>query len=226
MGYLDGSTITVDAVLTKHGRRLLSRGQALGINSFCLSDTGIDYNLWNVDHPSGSAFYGEAIENLPQTEALSQGEYEMRNRLVTLPRNTTALPILDLDQPDAFSTKDNVAPERNIRSWSVATLNYSPSDSWVCVTPNRQFLAPIGTTWKDISGLAHMFVAAADIPAAGMIELREEGDGRGYIKFRPAADDQDRYTTLTFISLGTGTWAAHSNLKVPKTVIKVNVSDV
>jgi len=74
MGYLDGSTITVDAVLTKYGRRLLSRGTALGINSFCLSDTGIDYNLWNTDHPSGSAFYGEAIEKtyLPPIRVYAQ----------------------------------------------------------------------------------------------------------------------------------------------------------
>jgi len=45
MGYLDGSTITVDAVLTKQGRKLLAQGQSLGIQGFCLSDTGIDYNL-------------------------------------------------------------------------------------------------------------------------------------------------------------------------------------
>ena len=34
-----------------------------------MSDTGVDYTLWNPDHPSGSAFYGEAIENLPMLEA-------------------------------------------------------------------------------------------------------------------------------------------------------------
>ena len=96
MGYLDNSTITVDAVLTKQGRRLLAQGQPLGISYFCLSDTGIDYNLWNVGHPSGSAYYGEAIENLPQVEALPQAEYFMRNRLVTLNRDTTAMPILDI----------------------------------------------------------------------------------------------------------------------------------
>ncbi len=226
MGYLDGSAITVDAVLTKHGRRLLSRGQALGINSFCMSDTGIDYNLWNTGHPSGSAYYGEAIEKLPQTEALSQGEYEMRNRLVTLPRSTTALPILDLDVPDAFSTKDNISPERNVRQFSVSTLNYAPPDEWMCIIQNRQFLEPIGQTWQDIGGSAHMFVSAAEIPAAGMIPIREESDGRGYIKFRPGLDDQDRYVTLTFISLGTGCWAADSNRRVPATTLKVDVTNL
>ncbi len=226
MGYLDGSTITVDAVLTKYGRRLLSRGTALGINSFCLSDTGIDYNLWNTDHPSGSAFYGEAIESLPQTEALAQGEYEMRNRLVTLPRSTTALPIIDLQQPPAFKEGEAVATERNVGTWSVATLNYSPADSWIVVIPNRQHILPVTGVWSDIAGVAHQFIAAADIPSAGMIEIKQGADGRGELKLRPAADDQDRFTTLTFISTQTGVWAAHSNLKIPKQVIKVDVSNL
>ena len=85
MGYLDNSSITVDAVLTKKGRELLKSGGSaqngsLRITSFTLSDTGVDYTLWNPSHPSGSAFYGEAIENLPQLEASVHSEYNLRNR--------------------------------------------------------------------------------------------------------------------------------------------------
>ena len=68
MGFLDNSSIVVDAVLTKQGRELLKDGKSLEISSFTLSDTGVDYSLWNPDHPDGSAFYGEAIENLPILE--------------------------------------------------------------------------------------------------------------------------------------------------------------
>ena len=39
MGYLDNSTIVVDAVLTKQGRKLLALGQGLNISYFTLSDT-------------------------------------------------------------------------------------------------------------------------------------------------------------------------------------------
>ena len=81
MGYLDNSTVVVDAILTKEGRKLLATGNALNIRYFTLSDTGIDYTLWNPDHPSGSAYYGEAIENLPNLEALPNGAYFMRNKL-------------------------------------------------------------------------------------------------------------------------------------------------
>ena len=45
MGYLNGNTITVDAILTKHGRQKLAEGQALGITKFALSDDGVDYKL-------------------------------------------------------------------------------------------------------------------------------------------------------------------------------------
>ena len=82
MGYLDNSSITVDAVLTKKGREILKNGGDLNITSFTLSDTGVDYSLWNADHPSGSAFYGEAIENLPMLEANVHAEYNLRNRLI------------------------------------------------------------------------------------------------------------------------------------------------
>ena len=92
MGYLDNSTIVVDAVLTKEGRRLLSEGQGLDIKYFTLSDSGIDYTLWNPDHPSGSAYYGEAIENLPSLEAIPRGQFYMRNKLITLGKGVTSIP--------------------------------------------------------------------------------------------------------------------------------------
>ena len=97
MGYLDNSTIVVDAVLTKEGRRLLAEGQGLDIQYFTLSDTGIDYTLWNPDHPSGSAYYGEAIENLPSLEALPNSAYFMRNNLLSLSREVKSMPYVTLD---------------------------------------------------------------------------------------------------------------------------------
>ena len=97
MGYLDNSTIVVDAVLTKEGRRLLSEGQGLDIRYFTLSDSGIDYTLWNPDHPSGSAYYGEAIENLPSLEALPRGQFYMRNKLITLGKGVTSIPYWEVN---------------------------------------------------------------------------------------------------------------------------------
>ena len=95
MGYLDSTAVTVDAVLTKKGREILARGGNLDITHFSATDTGVDYRLWNPDHPSGSAFYGEAIENLPKFEASVHSEYTLRNRLISLNQNTIAIPALE-----------------------------------------------------------------------------------------------------------------------------------
>ena len=97
MAYLNNSVVTVDAILTKKGRELLARGDgSFRITQFSLSDDEIDYTLYNTSHPSGSSYYGEAIENMPLLEAFPDETQIMKYKLVTLPRGTARLPILDL----------------------------------------------------------------------------------------------------------------------------------
>ena len=97
MGYLDNSVVTVDAILTKKGRELMARGDgSFRITQFALSDDEIDYTLYNTTHPSGSNYYGEAIEGMPLLEAFPDETQIMKYKLVTLPRGTARLPILDL----------------------------------------------------------------------------------------------------------------------------------
>tara|TARA_R100001509_G_scaffold163600_1_gene138558 strand:- start:1026 stop:1685 length:660 start_codon:yes stop_codon:yes gene_type:complete len=96
MGYLNNSVVTVDAILTKKGRELLARGDgSFRITQFALADDEIDYTLYNTSHPSGSAFYGEAIENMPLLEAFPDENQVMKYKLTTLPRGTAKLPILE-----------------------------------------------------------------------------------------------------------------------------------
>jgi hypothetical protein len=97
MGYLNNSVITVDAILTKKGRELLAKGDGtFKITQFSLADDEIDYTLYNPNHPSGSAYYGQAIENMPLLEAFPDETQIMKYKLVTLPRGTSKMPILDL----------------------------------------------------------------------------------------------------------------------------------
>jgi hypothetical protein len=95
MGYLNNSVVTVDAILTTKGRELLAKGN-FNITQFSLADDEIDYTLYNPSHPSGSAFYGESISNMPLLEAFPQETQMMKYKLTTLPRGTAKLPILDL----------------------------------------------------------------------------------------------------------------------------------
>jgi hypothetical protein len=97
MGYLSNQVVTVDAILTKKGRELLARGDgSFKITQFALADDEIDYTLYNPNHPEGSAYYGEAIEGMPLLEAFPDETQIMKYKLVTLPRGTAKLPILDL----------------------------------------------------------------------------------------------------------------------------------
>ncbi len=95
MGYLDNSSITVDAILTKRGRELLARNDgSFNITQFALGDDEIDYTLFNENHPNGSQFSGEAIENMPLLEAFPDESNIMIHKLITLPRGTSKLPII------------------------------------------------------------------------------------------------------------------------------------
>jgi hypothetical protein len=97
MGYLNNSVVTIDAILTTKGRELLAKNDgSFKITQFALADDEIDYTLYNPNHPSGSAFYGEAIENMPLLEAFPQETQTMKYKLITLPRGTAKLPVLDL----------------------------------------------------------------------------------------------------------------------------------
>ena len=97
MGYLNNSVITVDAILTKKGREALAKNDgSFRITQFALADDEIDYTLYNPTHPSGSAFYGQAIEGMPLLEAFPDDQQIMKYKLTTLPRGTAKLPVLDL----------------------------------------------------------------------------------------------------------------------------------
>jgi hypothetical protein len=99
MGYLNNSTITVDAILTKKGRELLARGRdEFKIKQFALADDEIDYDLYNPEHPLGTAYYGAAIENMPVVEALADETQMLKYKLVTLPKGTARIPVVRVAQ--------------------------------------------------------------------------------------------------------------------------------
>ena len=99
MGYLNNTSITVDAILTKKGRQKLASGQSLNITKFALGDDEIDYTLYEPAHPKGSAYYDSAIKAIPILEASPDETQVLRYKLVTLPKGTTQIPIVSLGIP-------------------------------------------------------------------------------------------------------------------------------
>jgi hypothetical protein len=118
MGYLNNTIVTVDAILTTTGRQLLAQNDGtFRITQFALADDEIDYTLYNPNNPSGSAYYGQAIENMPLLEAFAETTQTMKYKLVTLPRGTARLPILSV--PPSISL-----PQGASQAISPQTLNY------------------------------------------------------------------------------------------------------
>ena len=118
MGYLNNTIVTVDAILTTKGRELLAKNDgSFRITQFALADDEIDYTLYNPNNPSGSAYYGQAIENMPLLEAFPETTQTMKYKLVTLPRGTARLPILSV--PPSISL-----PQGASQVISPQTLNY------------------------------------------------------------------------------------------------------
>tara|TARA_Y100000361_G_C11105724_1_gene314666 strand:- start:365 stop:991 length:627 start_codon:yes stop_codon:yes gene_type:complete len=99
MGFLNNTTVTVDAILTKKGRELLAQGtEAFNITKFALADDEVDYGLWDVTHPNGSDYYGAVIENMPLLEAIPDENHVMRYKLVSLQRNIQRMAVISVAQ--------------------------------------------------------------------------------------------------------------------------------
>lgn len=127
MGYLDNTSITVDAILTKRGRQLLASGRdKFNITKFALADDEIDYDLWNPTHPLGSSYYGEVIENMPILEAFADESQMMRSKLISLPKLSQFVPVLAI-QPNVSSV--TLSRTGEIFIVNPTTLNLSAGNS-------------------------------------------------------------------------------------------------
>jgi hypothetical protein len=89
-GFLDNSgDIILDAVITDIGRTRLSQGN-FSISKFALGDDEIQYNLYNKNHPSGSAYYDLEILQTPVFQGMTQANANINYGLLSM-QNTTLL---------------------------------------------------------------------------------------------------------------------------------------
>ena len=131
MGYLDNSSITVDAILTKRGRELLSRNDgSFRITQFALGDDEIDYSLFNENHPNGTQFSAEAIENMPLIEAIPNGANIMNSKLITLTRGVSAIPYIQL-QSSTLSVDRGGTISLNPNTFNLGGNNQSSVEEYI-----------------------------------------------------------------------------------------------
>ena len=130
MGYLDNTSVTIDAILTIKGRELLARGgNAFNITQFAVGDDEVDYSLWNPDHPLGTSYYGTIIENMPVTEAIPDETQALKYKLISLPKRTTNIPVITVGNTSitlaAPGNSAIISPNTSNFQGGNATLGYT-----------------------------------------------------------------------------------------------------
>jgi hypothetical protein len=149
MSFLDNTSITVDAVLTSAGREALAKGQ-LNITKFALGDDEVDYRLYNFAHPSGSDYYGEAIEHMPVLEALPDGVRMLKSKLVTFPKGTTKLPLLTVGGYP--NNQVNLVMGENVTLTPQLFNSSDDSLGYTATLQNTQYFSIEGITQVNSSG--------------------------------------------------------------------------
>lgn len=172
MGFLDNSSITVDAILTKRGREILAAGGDLNINKFALSDEEVDYTLYDVTHPNGTDSYGSVIENMSLLEA-TPNRTTFRSFLVnesqagsSLNVDTTNYSGVDKDTDIAISP----------------TTVGSPAESYVFQIENTHIVRFSGEGAVRTKTAESVVLRAQSINTAGTTTLTIQGVNSGLVQ--------------------------------------------
>jgi hypothetical protein len=161
MAILNNNTVTIDAVLTAKGRELMARNDgSFQITQFSLADDEVDYTLYNPQHPSGSAFYGQAIEAMPLIEAFPDDTQIMIFKLVTLPRGTAKLPVISIGY-NAISLRQG-----STLTITPQTLNYLGATSTFEANGYAVTVADV----RFLSTFSSTGVAGAEVTATGVTQ--------------------------------------------------------
>lgn len=219
MAFLNNQLVTVDAVLTRKGRELLARNDgSFRITQFALSDDEIDYTLYNPNHPSGSAFYGEAIEAMPLLEAFVDETQDLKYQLVTLPRGTAKLPVLNIGGRASYSVQQGATI-----TFQPTTLNYlgtietiEPLGYLVTIS-NQNLIASFTGTGVDTTALPSL----SPIPTTSGAPLSISQIGTAFTLTATSLNDifptgvTSVTTTMTIIGRNSG-----ARISIPYTVTK------
>ena len=220
MGYLNNQVVTVDAILTKKGRELLAKNDgSFRITQFALADDEIDYTLYNPNHASGSAYYGQAIENMPLLEAFPDESQIMKYKLATLPRGTAKLPVLDLGF-SAITLKQGAS-----LAISPQTLNYLGNTTLIETSGYTATIADV-RTMSGFTGVGIQSTAATTQNSTSTTTLGTNVSSTvigSQINLRATTvntlfgSNTQLSTTITFVGIDSG-----ARLTIPVTITKTN----
>ena len=212
MGYLDSDTTSVDAILTKHGRKKLADGHDLGIRHFALADDGVDYTLYNIGHISGSNSYGSDITAMPLPEAVPDDTIAMKYMLLTRPRNTVYQPFLDTTQQGG---RDIVIKDQGTsykQTFTFETVN-GPAEAVDITVMDTSAFQFHGASGKDIGGAQGYFISQQYVQQPKV--FRVKSGALAVTSLPTSADISSNYKMVGVESGATiyGTITANKNIK-------------
>ena len=203
MGFLNNSSITIDAVLTKLGKEKLASGQPLGITQFGCSDDQIDYSLWNPGNTGGSDQYGQAIEDLPMLESPVLGVQAFRYTLGTGQDNLLANPYLILDAKE-YSLKYS-GDKQGIETIKPQTGNFNGNEQYFFYVSNNA-----GFNFSPGGKAIDQRKLEAPLPQLEREEAMVIGPA-SHLEIWPISTDTTLVTSITVEGVETG---ARNNIRV------------
>ena len=227
MAFLDNSgDIILDAVLTDTGRLRLAQGDgSFKITKFALGDDEINYENYNKNHTSGSAYYDLEILQTPVLEAFTNNTSNLNSKLMSIARtNILFMPELLLNLRDhgssAYQQRDSWMYDRTDTFNNGTAANpdgasgaNQPATSVHANYANTRFVvAADPTTWKtlkyhnnsavdgkiEVQGLIQGF-ASDDPLGGGLIRVDQ---GLNTLEINPTAGlDSDLVETQFILEL-------------------------
>jgi len=193
MAYLDNTTITVDAILTKKGREKLAAGQPLNISQWALGDDEIDYNLYDPAHPKGSAYYDAAILATPILEASPDETQALKYKLVTLPSGTVKIPVVSINVQTIaakttggqFPITPSTSPAGNLNGGYTAVLGNKNAGTIVgaglanVTTTSTTFTNSVTATAEVVKGMTFTFIPNSSLTSTITTTLTIFGNETG-----------------------------------------------
>tara|TARA_Y100000034_G_C6900381_1_gene416226 strand:+ start:1049 stop:2062 length:1014 start_codon:yes stop_codon:yes gene_type:complete len=122
MGFLDNSgDIILDAVLTDTGRMRMAKGDnSFKIVKYAFGDDEINYEVYNKNHQSGSAYFDLEILQTPILEAITNNTSLLKHKLMSIPRtNLLYLPVITPYEKASESKRNESTTQAN-NKWVVA----------------------------------------------------------------------------------------------------------
>jgi hypothetical protein len=212
MGYLDNSSVTIDAILTVKGRELLAQGEGkFNITQFALGDDEIDYTLWNTNHPLGTAYYGVIIDNMPILEAVPDETQALRSKLVTLPKGSQRIPVVNIGTT-TVSLSNNVNAVIKPQTMNIAGANTTMG--YTAIVSDSTLLRIVAKT--PVSGVAPQTMPStmANAQTISVVGFEFEITAISNI-------DTDKIATVTILGNETG-GSATLNVTIKKLTVTTN----